>query len=132
MRCARFGGCSGPGAPLIFSIVHPMNTRGFGWVQNEAGEKIKFTVAEYFNEEPFVDRWKFSHAPDADAAPLFTVPIFRKTLSDYINSIIRAGLVIAELHEPRPTEEACREHPWLRCWRIHAPLFLYVRATKPP
>jgi len=119
-----------PGAPLIFSIVHPMSTRGIGWVRDEAGEKIKFTVSEYFNEEPFVDQWKFSKAPDADTAPLFTVPYFRKTLSDYINTMIRAGLVIAELHEPRPTEEACREHPWLRPWRNHVPLFLYVRATK--
>ncbi|HUO05914.1 MAG TPA: class I SAM-dependent methyltransferase [Candidatus Binataceae bacterium] len=119
-----------PGAPLIFSIVHPISTRGFGWIRDDTGRE-KFTVSDYFDESPFVDKWKFSNAPDADTAPNFTVPYFRATLSHYINSIIRAGLTIDELHEPRPTQAACREHPFLQRWRDHAPLFLYVRALKP-
>jgi SAM-dependent methyltransferase len=119
-----------PGAPLIFSVLHPMITRGFGWIRDESGIEVKFTVAEYFNDQPFVDRWKFSKAPDAETAQNFEVPYFRATLSQYLNSVIRAGLTISEIHEPRPIEAACREHPYLLRHRVHAPLFLYVRALK--
>jgi SAM-dependent methyltransferase len=119
-----------PGAPLIFSVLHPMNTRGFGWIRDESGVEVKCTVSEYFNDQPYVDRWNFSKAPDGDTAPNFEVPYFRATFSQYLNAVIRAGLTISEIHEPRPSEEACREHPWLQRFRQHAPLFFYVRAVK--
>ncbi|HXW84086.1 MAG TPA: class I SAM-dependent methyltransferase [Candidatus Binataceae bacterium] len=120
-----------PGGELVFSILHPVNTRGFGWIRDSRGEETHFTLAEYFNQEPFVERWNFSRAPDANEAPMFTVPYFRGTLSHYLNSVIQSGLVLTALHEPQPSEAACREYPWLARWRKHAPLFLYVRAARP-
>ncbi|HYB91018.1 MAG TPA: class I SAM-dependent methyltransferase [Candidatus Binataceae bacterium] len=121
-----------PGGMLAFNILHPcFATRAMGWILDESGREIKFTVADYFNGESWVDRWKFTKAPNAAEVEEFAIPYFTRTLSEYINAVIGAGFVLSELHEPRPTEDACREHPWLRRWREHVSLFLYVRASKP-
>ncbi len=121
-----------PACPLVFSILHPLfGTRGYGWIRDQNGREIKLTVAEYFNESPWIERWKFSKSPNAAEQANFTVPRFDRTLSFYVNSIIGAGLELREIHEPRPTEEACRQHPWLSRFRVHAPLFIYFRAVRP-
>jgi ubiquinone/menaquinone biosynthesis C-methylase UbiE len=121
-----------PGAALAFSILHPcFATRGFNWIRDETGREIALTQAEYFNDQPWLERWKFSKAPDASQVEDFALPRFDRTLSQYLNAVIAAGFVLGEINEPRPSVEACREHPWLERWRQHAPLFLYVRALKP-
>ena len=120
------------GGTLAFSMIHPcFMTRGFSWVRDESGKESALTVAQYFNDEPWVERWKFSKAPDAARAEPFAVPRFDRTLSHYLNTLVDSGFVLRRIGEPRPTEEVCQEHPWLRRWREHAPLFFYVRAEKP-
>jgi SAM-dependent methyltransferase len=116
---------------LIFSITHPcFMTRGYGWVEDENGYATELTVADYFRRQPYVERWRFKGPAPKDAEP-FAVPVFPRALSEYVNTLIRAGFVLEEIGEPRPSEEACKRHPWLRRWRDHATLFLYVRAVKP-
>jgi ubiquinone/menaquinone biosynthesis C-methylase UbiE len=118
-----------PGGELASSISHPcFMTRGFGWVRDGKGDVEKLTVASYFDGEPWVERWKFEPAPEE--TPPFAVPAFPRTLSDYMNALIAAGFVLQELREPRPSEEACREHPHMQKWRDHGALFLHVRARK--
>ncbi|MDI6857264.1 MAG: methyltransferase domain-containing protein [Dehalococcoidia bacterium] len=120
-----------PGGRLTFSVTHPcFMTRGFGWERDDNGSATRLLISGYFNHEPWVERWKFEHAPD-DVAP-FAVPSFPRTLSDYVNGLIDAGFTLRELREPRPSEEACREHPSLRGWREHGALFLHFKAEKPP
>lgn len=119
-----------PGGHLAFSITHPcFMTRGFGWERDGDGRTTRLLVCRYFDGEPWVERWKFERAPD-DAAP-FAVPSFPRTLSDYVNGLIAAGFILREVREPRPSEEACRKHPWLRGWREHGALFLHFKAEKP-
>jgi len=116
---------------LIFSITHPcFMTRGYGWMEDENGNATKLTVSDYFDDQPYVERWRFKGPAPKDAKP-FAVPVFPRTLSEYVNTLIRTGFVLEEIGEPRPSEDACKEHPWLRRWRDHATLFLYVRALKP-
>jgi SAM-dependent methyltransferase len=121
-----------PGGELIFSIIHPcFMTKGYGWLdEDDSGYATKLTVADYFRRQPYVERWRFKGRAPKDVRP-FAVPVFPRTLSEYVNTLIRAGFVLEEIAEPRPSEDACREHPWLRRWRDHATLFLYVRASKP-
>ncbi len=121
------------GATLAFSILHPcFATKGFGWIRDEAGRAGKFTVADYFNDEAWIDRWKFGHAPDADKVEHFAIPRFDRRLSDYINAVIAAGLRLEEICEPRAPESACVLYPEaFRKFRDHIALFLYVRASKP-
>lgn len=121
------------GGQLVFNILHPcFVTKGMGWIKDEKGEVIKWGVADYFNDEPRIEYWKFGHAPNADLVEDFAVPRFDRTLADYINSTIAAGLQLAEIREPRAPESACVAFPdsFLK-WRKHVPLFLHVRAVKP-
>ena len=121
-----------PGGTLAYSILHPcFATRGFGWITDASGRAIKFTVADYFNEETLIDRWKFGHAPNSDQVEKFAVPRFDRKLSDYVNLVIAAGLRLDEIREPRAPESACELFPQaFRKFRDHIPLFLYVRASK--
>ena len=121
-----------PGGELVYSITHPcFATRGLGWIQDEEGNDVKLTIARYFDDSSWVERWKFSQAPSREDVSPFAVPRFPRTLSKYLNALIGAGFVLSKIEEPRPSEELCQEHPWLQRWRDHAALILYVRAAKP-
>jgi ubiquinone/menaquinone biosynthesis C-methylase UbiE len=122
-----------PGGTLTYSILHPcFATKGMGWIKDESGRAIKFTVADYFNDEAWIERWKFGHAPNASEVEEFGVPRFDRMLADYINPTIAGGLVLEEIREPRAPESACVAHPEaFQKFRDHIPLFLYVRASKP-
>jgi SAM-dependent methyltransferase len=119
-----------PGGMLAFSITHPcFITRGATWLRDEAGVKIKWMIASYFESAGWVERWRFTDA--SKDMPEFAVPRFDRTLSEYVNPLIAAGFVLKEIQEPRPSEEYCRAHPSQRGWRDHAALFLHIRAEKP-
>ncbi len=121
-----------PGGLVAYSIIHPcFATRGFGWINDEDGRAIKFTVANYFDEDNWIDLWKFGQAPNAAEVDNFAVPRFDRTLSHYINSTIAAGLRLDAINEPRLPESAAEKFPSFRKWREHIPLFLHVRARKP-
>ena len=121
-----------PGGTLAYSILHPcFTTKGFGWVRDDSGRAIKFTVADYFNDEAWVERWKFAYAPNASQVEAFSVPRFDRTLAYYINSVLAAGLRLEEIREPRAPESACALNSVaFQKFRDHIPLFLYVRASK--
>jgi hypothetical protein len=105
-------------------------TRGYGWIEDESGDATKLTVSDYFEDQPYVERWRFSKSPAPEDTEPFAVPVFPRTFSEYVNTLIGAGFLVSRIEEPRPTQEACRQHPWLRRWRDHATLFLYIRAVK--
>jgi SAM-dependent methyltransferase len=121
-----------PGGILAYSILHPcFATKGFGWIRDNSGRAIKFTVANYFNDEAWIDRWKFGHAPNAEQVEQFAIPRFDRKLSDYINPVIAAGLRLEGICEPRAPESACALYPEAFVkFRDHIALFLYVRASK--
>jgi len=116
---------------LIFSMIHPcFSTKGYGWIPDEQGNCIKLTVSDYFDDQPRVEHWRFSKGGAPKDVMPFAVPRFPKTLSEYFNALIQAGFVLKQIEEPRPSEEVCKQHPWLQRWRDHAAAFLYVRAAK--
>ena len=121
-----------PGGTLAYSILHPcFATKGMGWVRDDSGRAVKFTVADYFNDEAWIERWKFGHAPNAAEVEEFGVPRFDRTLADYINPTVAAGLRLEKISEPRAPESACALYPEaFRKFRDHIPLFFYVRASK--
>jgi len=122
-----------PGGMVAYSILHPcFATKGFGWIKDEQGRAIKFTVADYFDSTNWVDRWKFSHAPAAGEVEPFAVPRFDRRLEDYLNGTTDAGLMLERISEPRCPEAACAAMPdSFEKWRRHIALFLHVRARKP-
>jgi hypothetical protein len=116
---------------LIFSLIHPcFITKGIGWENDVKGNHIKLTISDYFTEDHWLEEWHFSKAPMPEDTAPFKVPRFPRTISGYINSLMENGFILERLHEPRPSERMCRDHPWLDPWRKHASLFLYIRAKK--
>jgi SAM-dependent methyltransferase len=120
-----------PRAGFYFSVLHPcFVTPGARWLRDEAGNDSHLTVADYFSSRAYVERWRFSKAPQAKSAEPFRVPRFNLRLADYVNGLCEAGFRIARIAEPQPTPARCREHPWLARWRQHAALVLLIAATK--
>ena len=124
-----------PGGTLCFSVLHPcFITPAIRWMTDEEGSYLGLRVGRYFEKEPFVEYWRFGRRPNTGVLQEYDVPFevprFPRTLSDYINAISQAGFRIDAIEEPRPSEEMAREHDWLRRWYQHAPLVLFVRATR--
>lgn len=121
-----------PGGKLCFSILHPcVITSEFEWLKTNDGAYLGFRVGRYFEKSSYDDHWFFSKRPPEDQPDeKFQVPRFPRTMSEYINAVCEAGFRMTKIDEPRPSEEASREHPWLMRWRDHAPLVLFVSAVK--
>ena len=67
-----------PGGTLAYSILHPcFATKGFGWIRDDSGRAIKFTVADYFNDEAWIERWKFGSCAQRVAGRAVRRPAFR-------------------------------------------------------
>ena len=120
-----------PGGELVFSITHPcFMTKGFGWVEDEAAGTTRLMVSDYFRDQPYVERWRFKGPAPKDAEH-FAVLVFPRTLSEYLNTLIRAGFVLGRSESHARQGTRAEKHPWLRRWRDHATVFLYLRAVKP-
>jgi ubiquinone/menaquinone biosynthesis C-methylase UbiE len=119
---------------FFFSISHPcFMTEGFGWVNEDNEKKPLLTVSGYFSKKQWIERWKFSQAPEEirKDVPLFAIPRFPRTLAEYINPLAGAGFMLKKIAEPRPSATDCREHPYLQRWRDAGSLFLHVHCVKP-
>ena len=121
-----------PGGSFTFSVLHPcFVTPALRWLRDEAGRETGLVVGRYFDEASFVERWRFSKDPEAGRFPDFEVPRFPRTLETYVGGLLAAGFRLTGLKEPRPSEAMAEAHPWLRRWREHAAIFLYLKAEKP-
>lgn len=119
------------GGELYFSISHPcFLTKGIGWIEVEGGKPPRITASDYFSDEPYLERWKFSASPVPEDTEPFTIPYFPRTLSSYLNGLLEVGFNIMRIAEPRPSRQMCKKHPRLQRWRDHAAIFLYVHGVK--
>jgi ubiquinone/menaquinone biosynthesis C-methylase UbiE len=76
------GGC------FIFSILHPcFVTPECGWEKTESGEKLHWNVDKYFYEGAY------------------------RTLTSYINTLIKTGFVLESIVEPKPSTEMLKKYP---------------------
>ncbi|MDQ2714277.1 MAG: methyltransferase domain-containing protein [Chloroflexota bacterium] len=97
-----------PGGGLIFSILHPC----FDEPESEWASKGCVEVREYFQEYA-VPQKSFGY-------------FFHRTLSSYLNLVIREKCIIHEIIEPQ-LDEALAE-AWPRA--VHVPSFMVVHATR--
>ncbi len=123
-----------PGGFLQFSILHPCfvppHRKG---VRNADGQKVAIEVADYFARiDGRVDTWWFETLPADERQKVepFRTPRFHRTLSEWVDMICAAGLVIERFVEPSASVEVAAAVPTVADTRI-APLALLIRARKP-
>lgn len=123
-----------PGGFLQFSITHPcfdLPTRKK--VRDAQGRHYAYELGGYFERtEGEVFEWLFSAAPPEVKEGLrkFQQPIFRRTLSEWLNTIIATGFQLESVWEPRPDDDAVRQCPDLDDMQIIA-FFIHFRCRKP-
>ncbi len=109
-----------PGGTFVFSTEHPVFT-AYGsqdWYYGENGEILHFPVDRYFyegrREAVFLGE---------------TVVKYHRTLTTYLRTLLRNGLVIRDVAEPEPPE-SMMELPGMAD-EMRRPMMLLVRAEKP-
>lgn len=123
-----------PGGVLAFSVLHPcFITPGLRWERADDGPATGLVVSRYFDRTPFTERWRFGARPVAkgEMPQVFAVPRFPRTLSDWVNAVADAGLVLRRVEEPVPDEAACQAQPNLARWRDHGAFLLVIQAERP-
>lgn len=121
-----------PGGLLQFSIVHPATSTPIrSWQIDAEGRRTGLTVGDYFDEGPVEETWTFGAAPPDVRARVrpFEITYARRTLSSWLNAVVRAGLTVTALGEPRADEATARRHPEVADTRI-VPYFLIVQARR--
>jgi SAM-dependent methyltransferase len=118
-----------PGGAIYFSVIHPcFCPHGAHWVTNPDGQVVGRLVNDYWRDEPYIEKWRFSGSSE-ETEP-FSILYFPYRLEDYLNGLCEAGFRILSIREPRPTKEMARAYPPLQREREHVPIFLYVAAAK--
>lgn len=122
-----------PGAFLQFSITHPCffppHRRK---LRNGRGEAYAVELGRYFDRiDGEIERWTFTAAPPETRGtyPLFEIPRFHRTLSEWLNAVVDAGFRIERVAEPHADEETARRVPHIADTRIVA-YYLHVRCRK--
>jgi ubiquinone/menaquinone biosynthesis C-methylase UbiE len=90
------------GGIFIFSILHPcFVTPESGWEKSENGKKLHWKVDKYFYEGPYERRLGGKEK----------ILFFHRTLTSYINTIIKTGFILESIVEPKPSEETLKKYP---------------------
>ncbi len=94
---------------VVFSVVHPAtDTPSREWVRDELGNKVALQIDRYFDGGRDDLRWDMPRL----LRP-FTTPRWQLPLEEWSAMVAAAGLVIARLREPRPTEAQVAARPEL-------------------
>jgi SAM-dependent methyltransferase len=92
---------------LVFSVSHPcFTTPDSGWVRDGDGNKLYWKVDRYFVEGTYEQP-----LPHDTEDPVL---IFHRTLSNYIQTLLRTGFDLLDVIEPKPAEEMLEQHPEFR------------------
>lgn len=123
-----------PGGFLQFSILHPCFVPAHRKVlRDDGGQPYAIELAGYFDRiDGRINTWWFESLPAEQRqrdAP-FRIPRFDRTLSEWVDMILAAGLALEKLVEPRADAALAARVPEVADTRI-APLSLIFRLRKP-
>lgn len=108
-----------PGGTFVFSVEHPVFT-AYGnedWYRNASGDILHWPVDQYFTEGPRLAGFLGSE-----------VVKYHKTLTTYVNGLLRAGFEITGLIEPEP-DPSMLDLPGMRD-ELRRPMMLLVSAVR--
>lgn len=118
--CRKVSTCLTRGGTFVFSVEHPVFT-AYGsqdWYRSAQGEVLHWPVDNYFTEGArkaiFLDE---------------EVTKYHKTLTTYINGLIRGGFEITGLVEPEPDRALLGKIPGMED-ELRRPMMLIVSAVK--
>lgn len=122
-----------PGVFFQFSIEHPCSkTPYLKKLRSDDRKTYAVEDGNYFSgKDGDIEEWIFGNTPPAlqKQLPKFQVPSFHRTMSFWINELIKAGFIIEQMHEPCPSEKMIREKPFLQSAAVVA-YFLHIRCRK--
>jgi SAM-dependent methyltransferase len=123
-----------PGGFLQFSIAHPcFDTPHRRNVRDANGLTYAIEVGDYFrNLDGAIAEWLFGAAPPSvkHGLPLFKIPRFTRTVSQWLNLLIDTGFVLERVEEPRPSDATVHACPAVQDTQVVA-YFLHIRVRKP-
>jgi len=109
-----------PSGKVFASVCHPCFHRSGGIGRQDSGLDTKVVVSNYYH-------------PTEWEAPLSSGSVNviwrHRTMEDYIKAFVKCGLVIADLHEPIPTEEQAAVSTGI-AWMRKIPIFLFWELRK--
>lgn len=118
--CQKVHLCLTQGGQFVFSVEHPIFT-AYGsqdWYYDQNGNRLHWPVDTYFKEglrkAIFLDE---------------EVTKYHKTLTTYINELIKAGFEIVEVVEPQPDTDSLNTIEGMRD-ELRRPMMLLISAVK--
>jgi ubiquinone/menaquinone biosynthesis C-methylase UbiE len=122
-----------PGGFLQFSITHPCyDLPQRRKIRDAEGRACAYELGGYFERnEGDIFEWLFGAAPAEvkDGLRKFQQPIFRRTLSEWLNLIVSTGFRLEHVCEPAPDDEVLRQRPDLDDMCVIA-FFIHFRCRK--
>lgn len=118
--CDKVFACLSEGGSFIFSVEHPVFT-AYGsqdWYRDQQGNPVHWPVDNYFRE----GRRQAVFLGEE-------VVKFHKTLTTYVNGLIRSGFEIVSLEEPEPDELLLNTIPGMQD-ELRRPMMLIISARK--
>jgi len=109
-----------PKGHFVFSVEHPVFTAqgNQDWTYNENGEKLHWPVDNYFIEGKRNTTFLGEE-----------VVKYHRTLTTYLNSLLKQGFKIKEVIEPEPSEEMLKEFSEMKD-ELRRPMMLLISAEK--
>jgi len=109
-----------PNGRFVFSVEHPVFTAegSQDWVYDKEGNKLYWAVDHYFVE--------------GQRNTLFLgerVVKYHRTLSTYLNELLKQGFKIIEVNEPLPSEEMLKSIPEMKD-ELRRPMMLLISVEK--
>lgn len=87
-------------------------------------EYLYYWVADYLRTHSYAWEWKHDRLSSS-----FVTVGFHRTISDYVNALIKHGLIVTSFDEPKPLEKGVRVHPPMKK-HYRVPQSLVIEATK--
>lgn len=118
--CKKVNRCLTQGGNFVFSVEHPVFTAQGNqeWYLDENGKPLHWPVDRYFYEG--IRKSIFLGEE---------VMKYHKTLTTYVNSLIKSGFELTELVEPKVDEEFLKAYPDAED-ELRRPMMLLIAARK--
>lgn len=109
-----------PGGSFVFSVEHPVFTAegGQDWIYDKNGEKICWPVDRYFIEGKRNTTFLGEN-----------VIKYHRTLTSYLNTLLKHGFTLKEVIEPEPGQEMLKEIPEMK-EELRRPMMLLISVLK--